>query len=194
MTDIEQLWQTFREPLGAFLRKRVPQDDAEDLLGDVFLKLYEHTEELQQVQDPRAWLYRITRNAVVDRYRRGRHEHPVDELYDLPADLDEDHATELAQCVERLMLSLPEADQRALHLVAEGVSQEELAQREGLSPTGARSRVQRARKKLGEAFRACCRLEFDGVGRVIDWRRHGDPSPGDPSPGDPSRGDQRPDC
>ena len=181
MVRIEELWRTFREPLAAFLRARVQNEaDAEDLLSEVFLKLHEHTEELEQVEDPRAWLYQVTRNAVVDSYRRRAHrEHPA-ELYDLPAELPEDHATELARCVERLMQALPESDRRALQLVAQGLSQRELAEREGLSPTGARSRVQRARQRLGEAFRACCRLEFDGTGRVIEWSRHERPGDGVP--------------
>lgn len=170
---VEQLWRTFRAPLLSFLRTRVPNEaDADDLLSEVFLKLHEHHEELGHVDDPRAWLYRVTRNAVIDSYRRREDRTDVDELTDLPADLPDDGAAELARCVERLMLALPEHDRRALQLVASGASQRQLAEREGLSPTGARSRVQRARERLGEAFRACCRLEFDGTGRVIDWRRH----------------------
>ncbi|MFT4512478.1 MAG: RNA polymerase sigma-70 factor (ECF subfamily) [Planctomycetota bacterium] len=172
MSSTEELWRTFRSPLHSFVRARVRNEaDAEDMLSDVFLKLHEHSADLDNVTDPRAWLYQTTRNAVIDYYRRKSSREHTEDLYDLPEKLPEDHAKELAQCVERLMQSLQEKDRQALQLIGQGVSQEELARREGLSPTGARSRVQRARARLGEAFRTCCRLEFDGVGKVIDWHK-----------------------
>ena len=73
------------------------------------------------------------------------------------------------------MASLGDEDRRALQTIATGRSQDELAELEGLSPTGARSRVQRARTRLIDAFRACCRVEFDGVGRIVDWQRRAPP-------------------
>ncbi|MFT4841730.1 MAG: RNA polymerase sigma-70 factor (ECF subfamily) [Planctomycetota bacterium] len=181
MTSTEELWRTFRSPLHRFVRARVRNEaDAEDVLSDVFLKLHEHSADLDSVTDPRAWLYRTTRNAVIDYYRRKTTSEPTADLYDLPAQLPDTHEKELAQCVARLMESLQEKDREALQLIGQGMSQEELARREGLSPTGARSRVQRARARLGEAFRACCRLEFDGAGKVIDWYKRQPGEPGGP--------------
>ncbi len=185
MNSTEELWRTFRAPLHRFVSARVHHEaDAEDLLSEVFLKLHEHSVDLGGVTDPRSWLYRITRNAVIDYYRRKTSGESTADLFDLPEQLPEDHGKDLAQCVERLMESLQGKDRRALQLIGQGVSQEELARREGLSPTGARSRVQRARTRLGDAFRACCRLEFDGVGRVIDWHKHQACDPNGPDCGD----------
>jgi RNA polymerase sigma-70 factor (ECF subfamily) len=50
-----------------------------------------------------------------------------------------------------------------------GLSQADLAVRLGISLSGAKSRVQRAREKLKEAFLDCCHFEFDRFGRVIDY-------------------------
>jgi RNA polymerase sigma-70 factor, ECF subfamily len=49
------------------------------------------------------------------------------------------------------------------------LSQIELAVRLNLSISGAKSRVQRAREKLKEAFLDCCHFEFDQLGRVIHY-------------------------
>ena len=186
MTSTEQLWRAFRAPLHSFVRTRIRNEaDAEDMLSDVFLTLHEHSADLDEVADPRAWLYRTTRNAVIDYYRRNKGTEQSADLYDLPEELPDEHDKELVQCVERLMESLQEKDREALQLIGRGMSQEDLAQREGLSPTGARSRVQRARSRLGDAFRTCCRLEFDGVGRVIDWHKRHPCESGE---------DGRPDC
>lgn len=172
MTRIEDLWRTFRTPLLAFVQKRVRHiEDAEDLLAEVFLRLHERAAELEDIADVRAWLYQVTRRAIIDHYRKARTSAELTELYDLPQEPGDDHTVELAGCIERVMESLGDADRRALTTIAAGSSQEDLAEREGLSATGARSRVQRARTKLIDAFRACCRTEFDGTGRIIDWQR-----------------------
>jgi RNA polymerase sigma-70 factor (ECF subfamily) len=50
----------------------------------------------------------------------------------------------------------------------QGVSQHEMAARLGLSPSGAKSRVQRARRRLKALLLDCCALELDRRGTVLD--------------------------
>jgi len=52
--------------------------DADDLLQDVFEKAMLQGERFCTVENRRAWLYRVTRNALIDRYRLKR------ELVELP--------------------------------------------------------------------------------------------------------------
>ncbi|MGP1716046.1 MAG: RNA polymerase sigma factor [Methylophilus sp.] len=58
-----------------FIRKRVPNaGDADDILQDVFYEFvsaYRLPEPLEQVG---AWLYRVARNRIVDRFRKHKHE------------------------------------------------------------------------------------------------------------------------
>ena len=49
-----------------------------------------------------------------------------------------------------------------------GLTQKQLAERLGISLSGAKSRVQRGRDKLKEALLDCCQLEFDRRGQIID--------------------------
>ena len=58
--------------LFAFIRGKVRTDeDAEDILQDVWYQLYNTTEAIDQVG---AWLYRVARNKIIDRYRRKKPE------------------------------------------------------------------------------------------------------------------------
>ncbi len=183
MTDVEQLWRTFRAPLMDFLRNRIREDnDVEDILSEVFLKLQEKINDLEEIEDPRAWLYQVTRNAVIDHYRQRDAGSKSEDLYDLPAEPSGTQTEDLKRCVGSLLDSLQSSDQEALLAIAKGRSQEQYARDVGLSSTGARSRVQRARSRLKDAFTTCCRIEFDGTGKVFDWHRHG------------SRDDCEPDC
>jgi RNA polymerase sigma factor (sigma-70 family) len=58
-----------------FIRKRVDdQGDAEDILQDVFFELTEAYRLMKPVEQVGAWLYRVARNRIIDRFRKKRPE------------------------------------------------------------------------------------------------------------------------
>ena len=58
-----------------FIRKRVDDEgDAEDILQDVFFELIEAYRLMKPVEQVGAWLYRIARNRIIDRFRKKRPE------------------------------------------------------------------------------------------------------------------------
>jgi len=60
--------------LFGFIRVRVPTDaDAEDLLQDVWAQLISQPE-VEAIGQMSGWLYRVARNKIIDRYRKGRTE------------------------------------------------------------------------------------------------------------------------
>jgi len=52
------------------------------------------------------------------------------------------------------------------------LSREELSERLGISFSGAKSRVQRARAKIKQQLLDCCHFELDHAGRIIDYQPH----------------------
>ena len=82
---------------------------------------------------------------------------------------------ELSACLKPLISSLGPADQEALRLVEfEGVTQVEAAERLGLSVSGMKSRVQRARLHLRTALDECCRIALDRRGGIIGYEARSD--------------------
>jgi RNA polymerase sigma factor (sigma-70 family) len=58
-----------------FIRKRVAdQGDAEDILQDVFYELIEAYRLMKPIEQVGAWLFRVARNRITDRFRRQRTE------------------------------------------------------------------------------------------------------------------------
>jgi RNA polymerase sigma-70 factor, ECF subfamily len=53
----------------------------------------------------------------------------------------------------------------------EKISQRKLAREFGISESGLKSRVQRARKRLTEILQRCCEIEFGSEGRAVAFRR-----------------------
>lgn len=170
--QVETIWYEFSENLRRFILKRVRDEQAaDDILQEVFIKVHRYLGTLADETRLESWLYQITRNAIADYYRR---QPAVLELKEdlILADEDEDDGlqNELALSLGRMMDNLPQEYRTALVLDSlEGVSQAEIGARLGISVSGAKSRVQRARSKLRDMLFDCCHFEFDRRGTVIDY-------------------------
>jgi RNA polymerase sigma-70 factor (ECF subfamily) len=179
MTAVQQedvLWRDYRERLVRFITRRVEDPaTAEDIAHDVLVRAYQKRDTLRGGAKFEPWLYQITRNAIIDHYRARR---PSGEL---PAELaapDEEGSAaareELAGCMQPLVASLPAHYRDAVRLAElDGLTQSEAARRLGLSLSGAKSRVQRARRMLQEKLLACCQVEFDHRGEIVDYEPRG---------------------
>jgi RNA polymerase sigma-70 factor, ECF subfamily len=175
-TTTEQVWEAFHAPLHQFIRHRVADEaTAEDLLQEVFLKIHQQGSRLRDVRHLEGWLYQITRNLIIDYYRSYRQ--PVTSLdtmegFDLKEELpDDDIVSELLPSIRAMVLSLPEQDREALILTEyRGLTQKELGEYLGISLSGAKSRVQRAREKLKQQLLACCHFELDRRGHILDYQ------------------------
>lgn len=175
LTTTEQVWDEFHMPLQQFIRRRVSDEVvAEDVLQDVFLKIHQHIEALRDVKKLESWIYQITRNAIIDAYRNSRPTTTLEaeEVLDMAEELpDDDVVSDLLPCVQAMVKNLPALDRQALVLTEyQGLTQKELAERLGLSFSGAKSRVQRAREKLKQQLLDCCHFELDRRGHIIDYQ------------------------
>jgi len=172
---LEHIWREFSEKLRQFIRHRVSDpDSAEDILQEVFLKIHGRLDGLRDPAQLQGWLYRITRNAIIDHYRKRK------ETVEVPESLVADEESETGETAElkaaflRMIYSLPEPYREALVLTEfDGLTQRELAERLNISLSGAKSRVQRARRQLKAMLHERCRFEFDRRGRVIDCQPRG---------------------
>lgn len=171
----------FSGKLRAFLRRRVRDDaTADDLTQETLLKVFRSRASLHDSQRIEAWLYRIARRTLIDHYRRTR---PSAELPpELAAETPDDGLAlrgAIAGSLRRMLETLPELYREPVRLAElEGLPLAKIALRLDLSLTAVKSRVQRGRALLKKKLRACCRFEFDRLGKAIDWERH-DGSPCD---------------
>jgi RNA polymerase sigma-70 factor (ECF subfamily) len=173
---LESIWSEFAPPLKNFIRKRIKQDqDVEDILQNVFLKIHRNISSLKDADKIHAWVYSITRHELADFYRTRKLESDITEFHeDIMSESDEVKASindEIAQCIIPMINQLPEKYKQALILTEfQNLTQKELSERMDLSVSGAKSRVQRARLKLKEMLSGCCQLEFDRRGNVTDYK------------------------
>jgi len=154
---------------------------AKDIHQDVFIKIHENIESLKDDKKVKSWVLQITRNTILDYYNSNKKsisEIELSNLQDQTLDIytvidnkSRNLETEITEGLIPLINSLPKKYAEAIRLVEfEGLSQVQLAKKLNISPSGAKSRVQRGRKLIKETLLNCCHYKFDKYGKVIDLK------------------------
>jgi RNA polymerase sigma-70 factor, ECF subfamily len=168
------VWAEMVEPLRRYMRRRVRDEHlADDLAQEALLKAQAALATAPPDDKLAAWVFRIARNTAIDFYRspRGRGHVPLDQAEEPPSPAAEvEVTTDLATCLRPMVERLPQPYREAVELTEfEGLTQPALAQQLGISVSGAKSRVQRAREQLRVMLLGCCRIERDARGNVTDY-------------------------
>lgn len=171
----QRIAETVRQEKGRlwnFIRRRVPDaGDAEDILQDVFSELVEAYRMMQPIEQVGAWLFRVARNRITDRFRKKKPELFTDQAVSgeeslsfedlLPSpDIGPEAAYARSVMLEELEDALDELpdEQREVFLATEfeGYSFRELAEESGVSINTLLSRkryaVQHLRRRLQKVY------------------------------------------
>jgi RNA polymerase sigma-70 factor (ECF subfamily) len=121
--------------------------DAEELVQDAFLKLWERWDTIGSIEDPTAWLFRVAMNGFRIRLRRARL--AARKLIPGPPPPDPFDEIDLREDVRRLLLGLP-TRQRAAIVLTEifGYSSEQSARILGIKATTVRVLASQGRAAL----------------------------------------------
>jgi RNA polymerase sigma-70 factor (ECF subfamily) len=129
--------------------------------------------ELDRVSNLRAWIFRITRNVLIDHHRaqaRRKSEELHETLPDDPADWGKQVQEKLAPCLRVMIDELPKIYGDALRLVELKEMPQALAAKElRISLTALKSRVRRGRALLKSLLLECCHFELSASGKVVDY-------------------------
>ena len=168
------IWKSYNGSLEQFICRKVNHEDhCNDILQEVFIKVVRNIDKIGKVENPRSYLLKIADNAVTDHYRSKVNSPLTDEFIKYDQNIYEPTiksiSLQLADCCLRPMIEQLEPIYRdaLIKTQLEGVSQVQLAKDLGISFSGAKSRVQRAKEKLKEIIQACCTYEFDKFGNII---------------------------
>jgi len=166
---VENIWDEVASRLRSFIRSRVRDHaTAEDILQEVFVKIQQKLPSLRANDRLEAWVWRIARNAIADHFRRLRPNEPLSDALALASETPPDQP-DLSPCVRQFVNHLQPAYREALLLTEwQGLTQKEMGKTLGLSPSGAKSHVQRARGQLKKLLLDCCRFELDRRGNVLE--------------------------
>ncbi len=172
MEDIEK-FESLIGKLYIYLLKNVKDRYvAEDILHDAVIKILEKRQFYRYKENYDGWAFRITQNVLIDYYRKIRANANLESIKKgLDENKDELNTYKnLLPALKEFIENLPEKYSEPLILSdIEGVKQELIAQKLGLSVSGAKSRIQRARKMLKKYFLKCSEYKYDNRGRIMEF-------------------------
>ena len=161
-------WRAHEGELKSFIVHRLGDTHAaDDLLQEVFLKSMRQGEGFGEIENPRAWLFQVARNALIDDARLTKpHVELPDDLMapELEARAPVD---ELDACLMRNLAEMDTDDREIIEQCdLQGIKQQAFAEARGLSLPATKSRLLRARQRLREGLTRNCQVRFDSTGRV----------------------------
>lgn len=159
--DAEQFKQRFlpyhRKLYCVAFRLLENTSDAEDLLQEAYLKLWDKREGLLQVGNPEAFCVAMVRNMCLDQLRSGKYACRRESVElteaDVPVAADSVELRDEVRQVRQIIGRLPRNQQQVVTLHdVRGCTYEEIELITGLQPTNIRVLLSRARKKIREEF------------------------------------------
>ncbi len=174
-------WKDHQGEVRRFLAHRLGDEQlAQDLLQDVFVKGMRQGSRFCEIRDPRAWLFQVARNALIDHFRLAKEHAPLPDDLPEPETEPRPPVDRLSECLDRVLSEIPPADAEILRACdLAGIHQKEFAASRGLSLAAAKSRLLRARARLRQALMRSCKVELDAAGRVcshVPRRGRADPA------------------
>ena len=126
---------------------------AEDLVQDTLLRAWRSLDKLQNRDAAKGWLFTIVRRENARRFRRGQGQASDIPIEEIPAARTSYDTSTDAFVLRRAIRTLPVEYRDPLVLqVLHGLSQQEIADRLGLTSAGVGTRLFRARQKLRESL------------------------------------------
>ena len=134
------------------------QSEAEDVVQDVFVKLWQQRDQLNGIKNLEAWSMTMTKNASLDHLRS---KHRKTENIDLMPQIGNQasqfsaqqpaESKDMMQLIEKIMAKLPEKQRISMHLRdVEGMNYDEIADIQQITLAQVKTNIHRARTFVRE--------------------------------------------
>lgn len=139
-----QLYRRFAPTINAVVLARVPRDEVQDIVQEVFISAFRNIGSLKDANAVGPWLTKIARNRAAEFYRRFRSSEELDEQMTRPPERRSE-AAEVLKAIRSLNSSYGET---LIMRLVEGMTAKEISERTGLTPESVRVNLHRGMEKL----------------------------------------------
>ena len=153
---VEDVYAALGPRVLSYLRRRVPYDEAEDVLQRVFFEVWRSRDRFDPGRSLEAWVFAIARRRAIDHLRRPHHVTvPIELVRDLAGADGRETADSLvwAREVHRCLDRLPAEQRQVLQLAYfGGRTQVEIADQLGLPLGTVKARMFRGLRRMGHVM------------------------------------------
>ncbi|MCP4177179.1 MAG: RNA polymerase sigma factor SigZ [bacterium] len=167
-----EIWNKFNKQLYYFILKNVKNEDlAKDLLMDAFIKIQTNISKLKDEMKLYSWIFQLTRNVIVDYYRKNKKTEKEPEELNVNDEREENSAmNSIKEWIHDYIETLPDKYKDVILLSEiEGLSLKQVSEKLGISYANTKVRALRGRKLLKADLEKCCTFMVDKYGRVLDY-------------------------
>jgi len=170
MKKFEDIWQKYEQELSAYVLSRVSDIEIQkEVMQEIALKIFVSIH--LQKEHLRGWLYALSKNVIIDYYRKVNKPLPLLEEME-EATEQEEHI--MQECLHPMLNQLKPQEKEMLSLTQlEQYSLKEVASMKNITLNTAKSQLYRAKKSLAKEFFSCCEYERNQQGEIVDFSSDG---------------------
>ena len=153
-TEFDAFYKRHLPSISTYVRRRVPGEDAEDVVAQVFLVAWRRFTQIPSPPEDRLWLFGVARRTVADNRRTTlRRNRLQDRLFQESTPSQPVVSLDGSTRTEKALDALTQRDRDLLTMVAwDRLSHSEIAEILGCSANAVELRYRRARERFKEAF------------------------------------------
>lgn len=150
MSNFSNLYEEYYTAVYKYFRKKVGENDAEDLTQQTFVKLLAWIGCIEQIRSKKAFIFKIANSVLCDHFRKKQIiENAIstvsfDELYDYTDNYDFTKEIEASDCYK----ILSKREKRIVELKMDGYNSAEIGRKLNISASTVRTHLEKIRKKL----------------------------------------------
>lgn len=170
-----EIYKNFAPKIRHYLNSIFSVEDSEDLLQDIFIKVFHSLPAFRGEASLKTWIYRIASNTVIDRFKsnafkfsKAQYElnlesfHYNNSLYATTFETQLDKA-EMYHCIRQFINELTTKNRDVFILSQyEGLTNKEIAKTLNISVDSVKIRLYRAKETLKKALTEHCNISLDG--------------------------------
>ena len=178
-SNYQQFYNTYSPKIRRYLNSIFSIEDSEDLLQDIFLKIFNSLQTFRGEANINTWIYRITTNTVIDRLKSSTHKfskvqhelNPTSMHYNnsqFAATFEKQlEKAEMNDCIRQFINELTEKTRTVFILSQyESLTNKEIAEILTISIESVKIRLHRAKETLKSSLSRNCNIYFDECSEI----------------------------
>lgn len=140
------IYEKYHPAVYFYFRKRISDDEAEDLTQITFMKLWAYLPCTANIKNEKSLIFSIAKNVYCDRMRQKKLQTISENEQFFEATNHKDFTKDIE--MQMIINSLPKQDKEMIELKKLGFSSREIGKIQGVSASAVRTRMQGIRKRL----------------------------------------------
>ena len=178
MNEVELIliWNNYQEKIISYIRKEIKRNDiADDILQEIFIKFWEHHNDIKDKDKILQWLLSVSRFTIADYFREKKRDNiKLDNLIVDFCPKDDSETKDESRKLLPIIHSLPKKYENILLLNdIYGFSHKNISNQFNLSISCVKKRVERGRKLLAQKMQECCTFTHDKYGNIVNCYEKG---------------------